>query len=215
MAKKSKSAQKRELTTEDQARAARREHVVEQYGEPEFSCDYKLDPYTVNEMSLLIGVQNDRVWLNTIAIVLCAILVLMLMRDRSLVGVGVVLVVVIVLVMSAGERINRIKAGYLKRHGYDTDAMTDEELVREVYLTDSDVLVECPGISLTAYPLEELQYTRSNADFLIVSFGKARYALFPRQGFSLSNYTRLTQTLVDKTPVRWYNRLASLGGRKR
>lgn len=206
MAKKNKNSQKQTLSTEVQARAARRAHVVEQYGEPAFECDYTLDPYVVNEMSLLVGIPNDRSMLNAIAILLCAVLVLMLLWNRSLVGLGVVMVVVIVLIMSAGERINRIKASYLKRHGYDLGSMTDDELKREVYVTESDVVVECPGKSLDAYPLAELRYARSNADFLLACFGDARYALFPRKGFSLSEYTRLTNMLVDKAPKHWYDK---------
>lgn len=215
MAKKNKASQKREISTEEQARAARRKNVAEQYGEPDFSCDYKLDPYVVNEMSLLIGVPNDRVWINTLAIVLSGLLVLMLMLDNTLVVPGVVLVIIIVAIMTAGERINRIKSNYLRSHGYDIGNMTDEELVREVYVTESDVVVECPGVSLDAYPLSELRYARSNPEYLLTSFGKGRYVLFPRKGFSLSNYTRLTTFLEGKAPVRWYHKLASLGESRR
>lgn len=210
MAKKNKASQ-RQLSTEEEARSARREHIVDTYGEPDFACDYTLDPYLVNEMSLLVGVKNDRVWINTLAIVLCAILVLMLMRDSSLVGLGIVLVVIIVLVMSAGERINRIKAGYLKRHGYDTEAMSDDELVREVYVTESEVIEECPGRSLVAYPLDEIKYVRTNPEFTLASFGKAKYVLFPRKGLSLSNYTQLYRRLSDKVPTHWYDRIVNLG----
>lgn len=213
MAKKNKSSQK--LSTSEQARAARREQIAEKYGQPDFSCDYKLDPYVVNEMSLLIGVPNDRVWINTLAIVLSGLLVLMLMWNNTLVVPGVVLVIIIVAIMTAGERINRIKANYLRSHGYDIDSMSDEEVVREVYVTESDVVVECPGVSLDAYPLSELRYARSNPEYLLASFGKARYVLFPRKGFSLSNYTRLTSFLEDKAPTRWYHKLASLGDSRR
>lgn len=204
--KKSKNLQKQALATDEEARAARRAHVVEQYGEPLFECDYAIDSYLVNEMSLLIGGKNDRATINTVAIVLCAILVLMLMWNRALVGLGVVLVVVIVLVMSAGERINRIKANYLKKHGYDTTSMTDDELRREVYVTEDEVVVECPGKSLDVYPLSEIKYIRSNPENLLASFGDARYVVFPRKGFSLSAYTRLTNTLLERCPTHWYNR---------
>lgn len=206
MAKKSKPSQRREISTEEQARAARREHVTEEYGEPEFSCDYRMDPYLVNEMSLLVGVKNDRVMINTVAIVLCGILVFTLMRNNSLVGFGLVMVVVIVLVMTAGERINRIKAGYLKRHGYDVESMTDDELVREVYVTASEVVEECPGRSLVSYPLSEVKYVRSNQEFTLASFGKGKYVIFPRKGLSLSNYTRLTNRLREQVPTHWYDR---------
>lgn len=206
MAKKSKGSRKQEISTEEEARAARREHVVEEYGEPDFSCDYKLDPYIVNEMSLLIGIPNDRTWINVVAITLSGLLVLMLMWDRSLVGLGIVMVIVIVLVMTAGERLNRIKAAYLKGHGYDTESMSDDELVREVYVTETQVIVECPGKSVDAYQLSELKYARSNPEYLLASFGKGRYVVFPRHEFSLSNYTRLTNFLEENAPKHWYNR---------
>lgn len=206
MARKNKSSQKQALSTEEQARAARRAHVEETYGEPLFACDYTVDPYLINEMSLLIGVRNDRSWINALAIVLSGLLVLMLLWNRSLVGLGIVMVIVIVLVMTLGERINRIKASYLRRHGYDTASMSDEQLRREVYVTDTEAVVECPGVSLNAYSLSEIKYARSNADYLIAAFGKARYVVFPRKGFSLSAYTRLTNTLQEKVPVHWYSR---------
>lgn len=206
MAKKNKGTSKRGLSTQEEARAARREHIVERYGEPDYSCDYTLDPYLVNEMSLLIGVPNDRAWINALAIVLSGLLVLMLVLDRSLVGVGIVMVVVIVLVMSAGERINRIKAAYLRRHGYDIESMSDDELVREEYVTSSEVIVECPGRSLDAYPLDTIRYVRSNSEYLLAAFGKGRFVLFPRKGFSLSAYTRLHDLLAERVPTHWYSR---------
>lgn len=205
MAKKSKTS--KDLSTAEQARASRSRRVAEEYGEVNFSCDYALDRYLVNEMSLLIGVKNDRMWINSLAIVLSGLLVLMLMWNNSLVGLGIVFVVVIVLVMTAGERINRIKAAYLKRHGYDVDTMSDQELVREVYVTDAEVIVDCPGVTLDVYPLTELCYVRSNPEFLLASFGKNRYVLFPRKGFSLSGYNRLAKQLQDHAPVHWYDRL--------
>lgn len=203
MAKKTNNSSKDQHQLESQDRKARQREVEDKYGEVRFTSSYDLSEYLVSEMSLLLGSEQGERQLSVISFILCLLIVIVLWRfpgNPVSLTFAVVMVVAAMVSMSATSALPKLKLRYLRKHGYDTQAMTDQQLARELYVTKDQVVTVVPGISTEAWAFGDLKRVRNNEDFLLADFGNGRLALFPRRTLSLNNYTALTSLLKSHAP---------------
>ena len=164
---------------------------------PLFSASYELNRQIVEDAGLaLAGDQMRNPPTIASIVVLVAIIALAAVVGNEAVVPLTILVVLWIAMWQLSRRWPQIMVSRLRRAGYDTALIPDDERRREVLVYADRVVVLPKGGAPQTYQRSEMRKPRVGSEIVVLRFPHGAYVLVPRRSLSAQRYNDLVRELT-------------------
>lgn len=168
---------------------------------PLFQASYELNRQVVEDAGMaLAGDQMRNPPTIASIVILVAIVVLAALAGNEAVVALTILVVLWIATWQLSRRWSQIMVGRLRKAGFDTALIPNDERRREVLVFADRVVVLPKGGAPETYQRSEMRKPRVGSEIMVLRFPHGAYALIPRRSLSAQRYNDLVRELTG-SPV--------------